>query len=117
MHSPPTPSAAEALPPGQTRALHVRAGAVLQVSRGRLWVTQSGDLGDHFLAAGDSLRLGHGLVVLQADTPHSAHYVWLDPAARGVHRSTAQAPGHPLAPQTRREAGGPRFKGWPLLAR
>jgi quercetin dioxygenase-like cupin family protein len=41
------------------------AGAVeLQVLAGRVWVTQSNDEDDHFLAAGDTLALRRGALAL-----------------------------------------------------
>lgn len=53
------------LRPGQI----VRAeSAWLSVVRGRVWVTQAGDPDDHFLAAGQSLRLAAGRrALVQAD--------------------------------------------------
>jgi quercetin dioxygenase-like cupin family protein len=36
----------------------------LQVLAGRVWVTQSGDEDDHFLAAGDTLALRRGALAL-----------------------------------------------------
>jgi len=60
--------------------LSLRPGAVLtlarphdgytrvQVDAGRIWLTQSGDPGDHFIAAGeDWLLCGEGAVVIECD--------------------------------------------------
>lgn len=70
--------------------LSLRPGAVLtlarphdgytrvQVDAGRLWLTQSGDAGDHFLAAGeDWLLCGEGAVVIECDGAETARVqVW-----------------------------------------
>lgn len=56
------------LPVGGLRVLQGCAGARLEVAGGRLWVTQPDDLDDHFLAAGESMRLGSdGPVVIESD--------------------------------------------------
>jgi Protein of unknown function (DUF2917) len=40
-------------------ALHLgRLGGELSVVEGRVWLTRDGDLGDHFVEAGDRVRLG-----------------------------------------------------------
>ena len=45
-----------------------RAPRRLQVTHGRLWLTQEGDPDDHFIAAGEDLALcGPGAVVLESD--------------------------------------------------
>lgn len=42
----------------------------VRVVRGRVWVTQSNDLGDHFLEPGQAIRLcAHGQALLSADAP------------------------------------------------
>lgn len=45
------------LSPGQALRLP-RAGGELTVLRGRLWLTRNNDLGDHFIEAGQRVRLG-----------------------------------------------------------
>jgi hypothetical protein len=70
--------------------LSLRPGAVLTLARphdgytrvlvdaGRLWLTQSGDAGDHFIAAGeDWLLFGEGAVVIECDGAETARVqVW-----------------------------------------
>lgn len=55
------------LPDGQVLTLPKAAGRHLRVVSGRLWLTQSGDGTDHFLAPGQSHVLGLGRAVLEAD--------------------------------------------------
>ena len=77
--------------------LSLRPGAVLTLARphdgytrvlvdaGRIWLTQSGDAGDHFLAAGeDWLLCGEGAVVIECDGAETARVqVWhVGPAPR-----------------------------------
>jgi len=70
--------------------LSLRPGAVLtlarphdgytrvQVDAGRIWLTQSGDAGDYFIAAGeDWLLCGEGAVVIECDGAETAQVqVW-----------------------------------------
>lgn len=49
--------------------LQARAGQVLYVLSGRLWVTQPGDAADHFVHAGDELVLSGGRIVIEGDDP------------------------------------------------
>jgi len=49
--------------------LQARAGQVLYVLSGRLWVTQPGDAADHFVRAGDELVLSGGRTVIEGDDP------------------------------------------------
>ncbi len=70
--------------------LSLRPGAVLTLARphdgytrvlvesGRVWLTQSGDAGDHFIAAGeDWLLCGAGEVVIECDGAETARVqVW-----------------------------------------
>ncbi|MEY2875131.1 MAG: hypothetical protein RLZZ373_2502 [Pseudomonadota bacterium] len=70
--------------------LSLRPGAVLTLARphdghtrvlvqsGRIWLTQSGDAGDHFIAAGeDWLLCGAGEVVIECDGAETARVqVW-----------------------------------------
>lgn len=85
--------------------LSLRPGAVLtlarphdgytrvQVDAGRIWLTQSGDAGDHFLAAGeDWLLCGEGAVVIECDGGEPARVrVW----------HAGEAPAHRSAPRIR----------------
>ncbi|OYU77199.1 MAG: hypothetical protein CFE45_31040 [Burkholderiales bacterium PBB5] len=57
------------LPPGQALRLPTRPQALLQVLRGRVWLTCAGDLDDHFLSAGQQWPLGAAGVVIEADGP------------------------------------------------
>ncbi|HEX7864847.1 MAG TPA: DUF2917 domain-containing protein [Variovorax sp.] len=56
------------LPVGAAHTLRHRAGARLEVTSGRVWLTEPGDLDDHFVAGGESLMLHHdGPIVIQSD--------------------------------------------------
>jgi len=56
------------LPPGRTLRLSRPRGTLLDVFHGRLWVTQSGQRRDTFLAAGDTFAVAAaGVVVIEAD--------------------------------------------------
>lgn len=59
---------------GRAQAFDPLPGDVLRVLRGRLWVTQTGHAEDHFVAAGQSLALGRGRVVVEADLGVTAVY-------------------------------------------
>ena len=65
-HRPPLPTQLRA---GQTRVIHARGGLQLQVTAGRLWLTQTGDGRDHFLPAGSVTWLEGGHIVVEADGP------------------------------------------------
>jgi hypothetical protein len=55
------------LAPGALMSLPRGAGHGIAVFAGLIWITEEGDLRDHFLAAGDSLALrGVGRVMVQA---------------------------------------------------
>lgn len=66
--------------PGQARTLRAAPGLRLRVWSGRLWITGSGDPNDYFVAAGQTLTLGPGLLVLEADAG-PARYSLIHPAA------------------------------------
>ncbi len=51
---------------GQARTLERMAGRRLRVCSGRLWITGN-DGHDHFVAAGQTLLLGGGRTVIEAD--------------------------------------------------
>lgn len=87
--------------------LSLRPGAVLtlarphdgytrvQVDAGRIWLTQSGDVGDHFLAAGeDWLLCGEGEVVIECDSAEAARVrVWhAGPAPRQTRDPMSKVP-------------------------
>mgnify|MGYP003479523145 CR=1 FL=1 len=57
------------LRPGQVRVVNASEGLTLTVLQGRLWVTAPNDWQDHFVAAGQALRLTTPGVVLEADRP------------------------------------------------
>lgn len=81
-----------ALSRGGTVALPEARGAVIRVIAGDLWITQDGDLDDHFAAAGEWFRVGRdGITVVQAllearfvvEAAHaSALETWQEPLAR-----------------------------------
>lgn len=82
----------------RTRSLRCQAGERLRVLEGRLWVTCEGEHADQFLSAGQTLVLGPGRVVLEADRCEQARFQLLavasgpqDHAAarRGVDRLPA----------------------------
>lgn len=100
-----TPSSPLTLRPGAVLTLarphdgHTR----VQVDAGRIWLTQSGDAGDHFIAAGeDWLLCGEGEVVIECDGAETARVlVWhagTPPAAAGVTGRVSRAPAAPPAP-------------------
>lgn len=61
------------LAPGATWSGHCRAGSRWHVDAGRVWLTQTGDGQDHFLAAGQCwIAARHGRVVLEAEGPMAA---------------------------------------------
>jgi quercetin dioxygenase-like cupin family protein len=63
---------------GEVIALHGRRGQILQVSAGRVWLTQSGDPDDHFVAAGEQLALRRNdRVVIEGDSEGPARVAWL----------------------------------------
>lgn len=62
------------LAPRQAITLRESGSAVLRVRIGRIWLTCSGDPQDHFLVAGDVMRLGPGRVVVEADGPLAAQF-------------------------------------------
>ena len=66
--------------PGQARTLRAAPGLRLRVWSGRLWITGAGDPNDYFVAAGQTLTLGQGLLVLEADAG-PARYSLIRPAA------------------------------------
>jgi hypothetical protein len=56
------------LPIGEARTLRRCAGARIEVTRGRVWLTVPGDLADHFVAGGESMLLrDDGPIVIQSD--------------------------------------------------
>ena len=70
---PTVPALQITLPVGAVRTLVGCAGARIEVTLGRVWVTEPGDLDDHFLARGDSHRLASaGRVVIESDGAHAA---------------------------------------------
>lgn len=69
------------LPRGQAATLPAHA-VWLQVEAGRIWLTRSDDLDDHFIEAGQTFALEGSLqVVVEADGPGAATLqVWSVPA-------------------------------------
>ena len=62
------------LPAGQAISWSAAPGIVLKVLRGRLWATCTNDPDDHFVSAGQTLMLGRGTWVLEADAGQAASY-------------------------------------------
>lgn len=80
-----------ALAHGQTVALPDARGAVIRVLAGDLWITQDGDLDDHFARAGEWFRVGRdGMTVVQA--LHDARFV-----VEAAHASALETWQEPLA--------------------
>lgn len=64
------------LAPGELRRLDGAAGLRLELLQGRLWLTQPGDPDDHFLRAGQGLRLQAGRgVLLQSEGEEAVRYL------------------------------------------
>jgi Protein of unknown function (DUF2917) len=64
--------AAFALPAGQALTLQPATAAVLRITQGTAWVTLPSLPGDHFLRAGDALRVPVGDKLVMEAWPHSA---------------------------------------------
>jgi len=80
-------SAEYLLPPGAAITLPPLAdGVALAVTHGRVWLTQSDSLDDHFLAAGESIRpLGRGRIVVECDGSAPARLrCWTPGGANGA---------------------------------
>lgn len=76
----PPLSTLHALPAGQACSYNPAPGTTLQVHNGLLWVTQSGQADDHFVAAGQCLVFGQsGGVVLENSGSGSVVYAWILP--------------------------------------
>ncbi|MBT2324856.1 DUF2917 domain-containing protein [Variovorax paradoxus] len=61
------------LPIGEARTLRRGAGARIEVTGGRVWLTVPNDPDDHFVAGGESMLLRHdGPIVIQSDGGSSA---------------------------------------------
>jgi hypothetical protein len=78
--------------PGQALRLP-RPGGELTVLRGRLWLTRDQDLGDHFIAAGQRVRLaaGENAVIEPADADRGASLHW-EPRRLGLARALLARP-------------------------
>ena len=55
------------LPRGHAQSLHLRESILLEVLRGRVWLTLAHDRQDYFVAAGTSLCVPAGHAVVEAD--------------------------------------------------
>lgn len=83
---------------GTVHSLHLGAGCTLVLAAGRIWLTEPGDLEDHFLAAGQTHRVGRGgRVVIEGDSAETA-------VVRLSGRASAPRPAAPgpIAPRARR---------------
>lgn len=72
----------QTLPPGRPLTLRATAGTELRVLRGRVWLTRSGDAADHFLEAGEALRLDGARTVVEADRGEVARFALQPPATQ-----------------------------------
>ncbi|WP_411885626.1 DUF2917 domain-containing protein [Polaromonas sp. YR568] len=79
------------LTPGQT--LRLRQSGELTVLRGRLWLTRNKDPDDHFIEAGQRVRLGAGenAVIEPAGTAQGASLHW-EPCRRNFARALLARP-------------------------
>jgi hypothetical protein len=73
---------------GRARRLHGAPGTWLHVVSGSLWLTQSGDPEDYFLAAGQSKQIGSGRAVIESGSTALLTYALLN-AAHRVERGTS----------------------------
>ncbi|MFD0668312.1 DUF2917 domain-containing protein [Ramlibacter sp. MAHUQ-53] len=89
----------QTLPPGRPLTLRAAAGTVLRVLRGRVWLTRSGDAADHFLQAGEALRLDGARTVVEADRGEAARFVLEAPQAATAAAPPRQAAARPSASQ------------------
>lgn len=78
----PQPPLPAVLPPGQPASLRLSAAGLLHLLQGRLWITIEGQAADWFLAAGESLSLPAGrLIVIECDSAEPARLHWAAAAA------------------------------------
>ena len=78
------------LAPGTALTLSATRGMRLQVEAGRLWLTEPGDTGDHFVAAGDSHALrGGARIVVECDGAAATRFRLLPPATPRGRRAVA----------------------------
>ncbi len=90
-HSAPTPRGAFALQAGRAMTLRPKANALLRITQGAAWVTLPSQPGDHFLRAGDSLRISASdRVVLEA---------WQVPATQSLYFDWDPVPMRVAAPR------------------
>lgn len=87
MQRPPLPSTIR-LAAGAVRRLPPARAGWLSVVRGRVWLTRSGEPADHFLVAGQSLRLPAGAELWLGAEP-DCELQWLPDAGRPSWRSAA----------------------------
>jgi hypothetical protein len=79
---PEAPDAAIRLAARAPLAGHLAAGACIAVQSGRIWLTQTGDANDYFVAAGERHVLARGgRVVIESFAPQSTLRVLRGPAA------------------------------------
>jgi len=79
MHRPPSRSTLH-LPAGAVRRLPMPRGGWLSVVRGCVWLTRRGELADHFVQAGQSLRLSAGAELWLSAEPE-CELQWLPDSA------------------------------------
>jgi hypothetical protein len=70
-----SPAPVLTLAPGQVRSLHRCAGRQLTLVLGQIWLTEPGDLDDHFLRCGQTrVLMSEGQVVIENDGAAPALY-------------------------------------------
>jgi hypothetical protein len=91
-HAAPIPRGAFALRAGRAMTLRPNANAVLRITQGAAWVTLRSQPGDHFLRAGDSLRVSRSdRLVMEA---------WQVPATQSLYFDWDPVPMQVIAPNT-----------------
>ena len=80
------------LRPNQFLRIDDAAGTRVLCLRGELWITQDGDLEDHFIHAGDALVLDRsGPTIVSASSPSRVLIEEARPGAGGLARLAADA--------------------------
>jgi hypothetical protein len=98
-----------ALRRGEVLRIDDGEGAMLHLAEGELWITQTGDPRDVFLAAGEAIVLDRpGLTVVVALQPARLNVVDIAPEARGLVQRSLR--------WLRHRFGEPAHAGWPVAS-
>jgi hypothetical protein len=80
--------------PGELRVLRIGRPLRLAVVHGRLWITRTGDLDDHFLGPGEAITLARGdRVWVGAES--ASRWQLLGPVPSAVRHAAARRPSWP----------------------